>query len=105
MAVALIGDRVRFSFSFARLDTGVAATPPVVQVLHRKPDGTETVYTLAANPTVVIVESAGNLHADIRLTTPLTHYFRAIGSGDPMLEKTIEASQAVPESAFAVPLP
>jgi hypothetical protein len=105
MPTALQGDRCRFSFSFARLDTGVAATPPVVQVLHRTPDGVETMYTLEDDPDVVIVDSAGNLHADIRLLTPLTHYFRAVGSGDPMLEKSIEESQAVAESAFADPLP
>lgn len=103
MPIVLIGDRARFSFSFENLGTNVAATPPVVQVIHRDPANVETVVTLAGGG--VVADSVGNLHADFRLTSPRWHHFRAIGSGDPLLEKTIEASIQVPESLFDIPLP
>lgn len=105
MATALIGDRVRFSGSFQRLGTSTAASPPEVTVIHRPPTGPETVYKLSTDPLVVIEDSEGNFHADIRVMEPRRHYFRMVGSGDPELEKSIEEYLDVPESAFEEPLP
>jgi hypothetical protein len=102
---ALIGDRLRFSFSFERLGTDTAANPPIVTVIHRAPTGPEVVYTLADDPLVVINDSVGNFHADIRVLEPRRHYFRAIGEGDPELEKSVEEFVDVPESYFEDPLP
>ncbi len=103
MPLALIGDRIRFSFSFQRLGTTTAATPPVVQVVHRTPSNVETVVTLAGGG--VVQDSPGNLHADFRILEARWHHFNAIGSGDPELEKTIPESIQIPESLFDVPLP
>lgn len=105
MAVALIGDRVRFSFSFQTLGTTTAASPPTVQVIHRPPTGPAVVYSLADDPLVVIEDSEGNFHADIRVMEPRRHYFRGIGSGDPLLEKSVEEYIDVPDSYFEDPLP
>lgn len=106
MSIARVGDRVRFSFSFQRLGTTTAATPPEVTVIYRAPRVAEVVYTLADDPTVIIVDSVGNLHADIRLEEQRgRHYFRAIGDGDPELQKSTEEHLDVAESSFEVPLP
>lgn len=111
MATALIGDRVRFSFTFRALGTDALTTPAQVTVLHRHVDGTETEYTLSDDPTVVIEDTEGQLHADIRILPNLSgryhgrHYFRAIGTGTPLVEKSTEEYVDVPESAFNAPLP
>lgn len=100
-----IGDRARFSFSFQSLGTTTPDDPPVVKVIHRDGEGVETVWTLSGNPDVVIRESTGNYHVDVQLLNSKTHYFRAIGAGDPELEKTTEIAVVVEETAFTEPMP
>lgn len=96
--IVLVGDRVKFSFSFTELGATNPADPDVVTVMHRPPTGAEVAYTLSGNPTVVFKDSTGNYHAFIRVTMYRTHYFRATGTGG--IFKSIEASIAVPEGAF-----
>lgn len=105
MPTARVGTRVRFSGSFERLGTTTAATPPEVTVKHKPPSGPTVEFTKTLDPLVVIVDSVGNLHADIRVMEPRRHYFLMIGSGDPELEQSIEEYLDVPESAFEDPLP
>lgn len=105
MPIARVGTRVRFSGSFERLGTTTPETPPEVTVKYRAPTGPEEEWTLTGDPLVVIEDSAGNLHADIRVMEPRRHYFLMIGSGDPELEQSIEEHIDVPESAFEDPLP
>lgn len=105
MTTALVGDRVRFSFSFQRLGTTTPETPPEVTVTHRDPQGVETVLTLTGDPLEVIVDSVGNLHADFQVLLPKRHWFHARGSGDPLLEKSILVYIDVEETPIEQPIP
>ncbi len=100
--MAVVGDDAKIDFTFTDLESGDPADPDLVQVIHRKPDLTETVYEYEVDDEVTR-ESVGLYSITLRLVDYRTHFFRPVGTGN--VNKGTEVSVEVEESHFLDPLP
>jgi hypothetical protein len=100
--VSAIGDDITVTFTFTLLGTSTAADPDLVQVIHRKPDLSETVYEYLVDDEITRT-SAGLYTITLRLTEYRTHWFRPVGTGN--VNKATEVSVDVEESYYLEPLP
>jgi hypothetical protein len=97
-----IGDNVTKTFNFVD-SAGDPADPDEVQVIHRAPDLTETVYEFGVDSEVTN-PAVGQFDITLRLTTYRRHHFRAIGTGT-IDDARPEVFEDVEESFFLDPLP
>ncbi len=103
MATCAVGDDISVAFSFTTLGTETLADPTLIQVVHRKPDLTETIYEYPTD-TEITRQAEGQYTFTARmLNEPLTHVIRPLGSGD--VNKAQEVFVEVTESYFLDPLP
>jgi len=100
--VAIAGDDVQITFTFTALGTSTPADPDLVQVIHRKPDLTETVYEFGVDDEITKT-STGLYTFTLRVVDYRRHYFRPIGTGE--VNKATEVSVDVTESFFLDPIP
>jgi hypothetical protein len=103
MATCLVGEDISVDFTFTALGTTTLTDPTLIQVVHRKPNLTETVYVYPTDPEVTRL-SAGQYNFTKRMVNePLTHVIRPLGSGE--VNKAQEVFVVVTESYFLDPLP
>jgi hypothetical protein len=100
--MAQVGDNVTKTFNFVDSDDD-PADPDLVQIIHRKPDLTETVYEFGVDSEVTN-PAVGQYDITLRLTDYRRHYFRAIGSGT-VDDALPEVFEIVEESHFLDPIP
>jgi len=102
MTLSVVGDDIEITFTFTLLGTETPADPDLVQVIHRKPDLTETVYEYLVDDEISRT-SAGLYVLTLRLVDYRTHWFRPVGTGN--VNKATEVSVEVEESYYLDPLP
>jgi|SRR5690606_3409354 len=95
-----IGDEFTISKTFSV--GGVATDPTTIQVIHRTPDLTETVYTYP-DDTEITRSSAGVYVFTLVLSEARTHVFRWVGTG--AVDDSSEVTEVVDESYFVEPMP
>lgn len=100
--MAQVGDSVTKTFNFVDSD-GDPADPDTVQIIHRAPDLTETVYEFGTDSEVTN-PAVGQFDFTLRLVDYRRHYFRAVGTGT-IDDALPEVFEDVEESFYLDPLP
>lgn len=100
--MALVGNLAVVPFTFTAVGTTTPADPDTVQVIHRKPDLTETVYEFGVDDEVEKTD-VGDYTFTVQLVDHRRHYFRAVGTGD--VDSPAETFLDVEESHYLDPLP
>ena len=100
--MALVGNFAVVPFTFVSTGTITPVDPDTVQIIHRKPDLTETVYVFGTDDEVVKTD-VGNYTFTVRLVDYRRHYFRAVGTGD--VDSPEETFLDVEESHYLEPIP
>lgn len=102
VATASIGDDAQVSFSFTLIGTETLTDPTLVEVVLRKPDLTEVVYTFPASSEIQKT-GVGQYKFTYKVLEARTHVVRPIGDG--VVNKSQEVFIDVTESMFLDPLP
>lgn len=100
--MAIVGNQAIVNFTFFSAGTTTPADPDTVQVIHRKPDLTETVYVFETD-TEITKTDVGDYTFTLQLVDYRRHYFRAVGTGD--VDSPEESFIDVEESHYLDPLP
>lgn len=101
--MADVGDTITKTFLFVD-SAGDPANPDTVQIIHRKPDLTETVYEFGIDSEVTN-PAVGSFALTLQLVDYRRHYFRAYGTGTVPDQSPAEVFEDVTESFFLVPIP
>ncbi len=102
MATANVGDDVQTDFSFTLLGTTTLTDPTLVEVVLRKPDLTEVLYTFPSSPEITKL-GVGSYRFTLKMLESRTHVVRPVGDG--VVNKSQEVFIEVTESMFLDPLP